>query len=547
MRKKETEKDEDFLALVREQLTEIYLIAMLAIYPLTLGEGYGTLVYKKWDFFRYTTAVFVVLSLIFGILQYILKKQAERKKLNRQGTAIQDKKRRKVRGWPLLDFLVLGYAVCTLISYAFAVDKETALWGVDTWYMGLVTQLLLVGIYFGVSGGYLGHFKYLKYLCAVVGAALSGIVILQRFGVDVMHLYEGYGAEVRLDFVTTLGQVTWTSGYLSILLAAGIGIYYLTERQKQKIFWGCCIGIGFGMEAVLNCDSGVIAVVFAMMLVLWTAIGKKERILRFAEIVMIALAVIALIGLGERIWAERIMPIDNIYLRVAQSPLIYVLLAAFLLFWFLVKKDKIHIRNEKKYIAVFRGVYLGIIALGAIFLAILFWLHGKGYFAGSPTENYFRFTVWWGNSRGFIWRTGAAVFGDFPLLRKLFGCGPDCFTPYAYQLMGDAINEFWHNQLVPNVHNEWFNATINYGIVGGAFYLGIFLSASWKFLRSGLSKMVSEHAELFGIGLAAAAYVVHNILCYQQIIAAPALFLLLGLGTAVMRRGQHIPAKHFSS
>ena len=120
---------------------------------------------------------------------------------------------------------------------------------------------------------------------------------------------------------------------------------------------------------------------------------------------------------------------------------------------------------------------------------VLFVLHGKGYFAGSPTENYFRFTIWWGNSRGFIWRTGAAVFMDFGIGRKLFGCGPDGFTPYAYQLMGDAINEFWHNQIVPNVHNEWFNAVINYGLVGGAAYLGIFVSSAWLYLKTALSSM----------------------------------------------------------
>lgn len=519
MGKKERGRNESFLTLVREQATEIYLVAMLGVYPLFFGNGYGELVYKKWDFFRYGTLIFVILSLVFGILQCIFYKRTK---------------------WTLLDFFVAGYGVCALISYVFAVDRETAFWGVDTWYTGLATQLMLVGLYFGISGGYVRRLKYLKYLCAAVGVLISVMIIMQRLGVDVLHLYEGYGEAVKLDFVATLGQVTWTSGYVSILLAAGIGMYYLTGERKRKIFWGCCIGIGFSMEALLNCDSGVIAVGTALLIVLWTAIGKKEKLLRLAEIVMIALAAVAVTGLLERIWADRMIPIDDIYRKVAQSPWIYLLLAAAALFWLLVKYDKIPIQGGKKQVNLFRGIYLGMIGAGAVLLAMLFWLHGKGYFAGSPTENYFRFTVWWGNSRGFIWRTGAAVFGDFGFFRKLFGCGPDCFTPYAYQLMGDAINEFWHNQIVPNVHNEWFNGVINYGIVGGIAYLGIFLNAAREFLKgshkTAEGKKSETPAELFGIGLAAAAYVAHNVLCYQQIIATPILFILLGLGTAILRR-----------
>lgn len=101
--------------------------------------------------------------------------------------------------------------------------------------------------------------------------------------------------------------------------------------------------------------------------------------------------------------------------------------------------------------------------------------------------------------------------------------------------MGDAINEFWHNQLVPNVHNEWFNAVINYGIIGGAAYLGIFLSSGKSFLSHGI-KRAEENPVLFGIGLASIGYIAHNILCYQQLIGTPTIFILIGLGEALRRK-----------
>lgn len=124
-------------------------------------------------------------------------------------------------------------------------------------------------------------------------------------------------------------------------------------------------------------------------------------------------------------------------------------------------------------------------------------------------------------------------------MEKTVRVRPDGFTPYAYQLMGDAINEFWHNQLVPNVHNEWFNAVINYGLIGGLAYLGIFVSSAYACMKSALAEKEGKRigdAAVFGAGLAAAGYIAHNVLCYQQIIGTPLIFVLIGIGAAKMRQ-----------
>ena len=512
------EGKERFFNVVWEQAAEIYLFLMLAVYPLFMGRGYEELVYKKWALFLYASAAFCIVSMVCGAAAFA----------GRWGKTEGKKKERHAGSRMIMDWFVFAYLLCVVISYLGAVDRRTALWGVDTWYMGLVSQVLFVGIYFGISRGY-AETKYLKVLAAVVGIVTGSIVILQRFGVDVAHLYRGFGEDVKLDFVTTLGQVTWASSYISILLAAGMGIYYLTEERKAKIFWGICVGIGFAAEMLLNSDSGMIAVFAALMIMLWLAVGSRKRLLALAEIGMIALAAAAVVGILERIFGGRMIPIDAVYLKAAQSGMVYVLLAVAVVFHLAIRKDWIHGDAKPGTVRIIRGIYILGVCLGIVGMAALFILHGKGYYGGSPTENYFRFTIWWGNSRGFIWRTGAAVFADFNIWRKLFGCGPDCFTPYSYQLMGDAINEFWHNQIVPNVHNEWFNGVINYGLIGGAAYLGIFLSAAYGLMKSALN---GKGAVVFGIGLASAAYIAHNVLCYQQIIGTPLIFVLLGIGAA---------------
>lgn len=497
---------------------EIYLFLMLAVYPLFMGRGYEELVYKKWALFLYASMVFVLISIVCGSASALAGKGGK----NGQGS-----------GRIMTDWFVFAYLSCVLISYFGAMDRRMAFWGVDTWYMGLVSQLLFVGIYFGISRGYTGA-GYLKIVAASVGMFIGGMVILQRFGVDVAYLYRGFGEDVKLDFVATLGQVTWASSYISILLIVGMGIYYLTEKKREKLFWGACIGAGFATEILLNSDSGMIAVFAAVMVMLWLAVGSRKRLLALTEIGILALAAIAVTGIFERISGGQMIPIDAVYLKVAQSRGVYAFLAAAALFHLLIRKDWIHGDARRGTVGIIRGIYILGVCLGIVGMAALFVLHGKGYYSGSPTENYFRFTIWWGNSRGFIWRTGASVFADFNVWRKLFGCGPDCFTPYSYRLMGDAINEFWHNQIVPNVHNEWFNGVINYGIVGGVAYLGIFASAAVCLMKAALD---GKGAVTFGIGLAVAGYIAHNVLCYQQIIGTPLIFILLGIGVAKVRTG----------
>lgn len=505
-----------FSSFLREELLEVYLVIMLAVYPLFMADGYRDLVYRKWGLLLYASALFLAGSAAAAVPAVI--------------RLLREKKRPV---FSVTDGFVLLYLVCVLISFAGAADRKGAVMGVPTWYMGLVAQLLFVGIYFAVSRGCV-RLGYLRYLTAAVFLILCGMVILQRFGVDVLSLYADLPEEVKLNFVATMGQVTWSSSYISILLIAGIGIYYCSAGGRDKYFMGCCLAAGFATEAVLNCDSGMIAAACAMLLLLWFSLAQRERLMAFLEIVMIAAASFGGTGILERIFKKRMVPIDAVYLYAAQSAVPYVILAAAAVLYLLLRFGVLSMDGEKRKVSIARGIYAGFLVLLALAAALLFVLHGKGYFAGSPTENYFRFTVWWGNSRGFIWRVGAAVFQDFNVFRKLFGCGPDGFTAYAYGLMGDAINEFWSNQTVPNVHNEWFNAVINYGLAGGAAYLGIFVTAAKRFLVFGL-RAAGERPELFGMGLAAAGYIAHNLLCYQQMIGTPLIFLLLGLGEAAFR------------
>ena len=48
--------------------------------------------------------------------------------------------------------------------------------------------------------------------------------------------------------------------------------------------------------------------------------------------------------------------------------------------------------------------------------------------------------------------------------------------------------------------------------------MGIFVSAAYGLMKTAWER---GSAVVFGIGLASAAYIAHNVLCYQQVIGTP--------------------------
>ena len=200
---------ESFSEKVRSWTANIYLLIMLAVYPLFMVNGYMDLVYKKWAMFLYTTGVLV----LFSVLWYLFGTKGNEKAIwfpwYLAGKAGRAKKDREST-WLPMDWFVIGYFICVVVSYLGASDRAFSLWGVDTWYTGFVSQMLFVGIYFMISTGY-KKMPYLDVIAAAAGTLVAFIIILQRFGVDAFSLYKGFGEDVKLNFVTTLGQVTWTS------------------------------------------------------------------------------------------------------------------------------------------------------------------------------------------------------------------------------------------------------------------------------------------------------------------------------------------------
>ena len=116
-----------------------YLVILFAGLPLYMQNKLVMIGNAKYLFFRNTTlvmGVFVVLAVLWQ------KIRGERK---------------PKRMWKKTDVFMLLYLASAIFSYGISPCREDVLLGYPGWYMGLVTQGLLVGIYFAVSRYYDGH------------------------------------------------------------------------------------------------------------------------------------------------------------------------------------------------------------------------------------------------------------------------------------------------------------------------------------------------------------------------------------------------------
>ena len=96
--------------------------------------------------------------------------------------------------------------------------------------------------------------------------------------------------------------------------------------------------------------------------------------------------------------------------------------------------------------------------------------------------------------------------------------------------MRDEVAEYWHGLSLACAHNEWLNMLVTEGVLGLVSYLGIFLLV---FFRA--AKRVAKEPVLMVFMACIAAYVGHNIFCYQQCECTTVIFILMGMAEMINR------------
>ena len=520
------------------ELTGIYLFCLFVIYPLYYERGFTDIGDSKWHIFRIITfyaanslfiiptfAFFALIGLIWHMI--VLAKKNELKSFY-IGKAC------------LTDLFVLLYGIFTVIACIITPYRQYLILGFPTWYMGLLSQLAFVLIYFFVAWYWRWNKNsYFLYLLTAAFVFLMGF--LNRFNIDILSIYNG-GQKEAQDFVSTIGQRTMYSGYVMTIFPLGVFVYWHTENKKLKLASLLYMILGYGTIITMDADSVFLGLLGMYSVLFWFSFDENRHMKNFLEIILIMLLTWRVTGFMQLAWPDKAKSVGSIMRFLSQNALVWPLIIVVgilygLLMYSMKKGGKFEISSLK----IIRILAFILLFLSIALMIVYIYLNTKGLLPeslsfgrdASPGENYLYFNEYWGNHRGINWMVTFKTFftvlkEDFP--RFLFGAGPDEFYEMVYVYCGEELNRVYGNLQLICSHNEWLTQLINGGLLGAVTYLGIFVAA---FVRC--AKKVSSHPELVAVLMCIASYFAHNIFCYQRITCTPFMFAILAAGISIVK------------
>ncbi len=579
-KKIKTEFIKNYIVVIKQYVVLAYLFCMLGIFPLYYREQYYKIGDAKFDFFWKVSLCFIGITIIFVLLNFMvqrilykfdcsLKKDVSFGKDVSIKSIEEDKNNSHNFLWKFLDnlstldYIVFIYAICVLLSYAFSDFKDYALKGAAGWEMGLCSQMIFVAIYFILSRQNVFYpkkkaFSMLILWIHLVSSSLVFVLgILHRFEIDPLGMYVGLELYHKVEFLSTIGQATWFSSYVCTTFAVGVTLFYMSEKRWIRTMTGIYSIISFGILVTQNSDSAFIAIAGIMLLLGYFSLSDMKKWCRFWEIMCLMWGTFGGIGILQKVFADRAIPLDSLSIFFSQSVITRIMLIislAVMLFYrncynsgrkllFGSRKGRIYedCYNERnnRIMEVTKVIYKGflvILAVGIVATIIFIYLNTKGYlldwFGYQSMNQYLLFDNHWGNNRGSTWMVCWQAFVSLPWFRKLFGVGPDSLSAYLYSVpdISDFLHNLWGSTRVTNAHNEYLNSLLCYGMVGVISWLAVLIGGITYFYRK-----AKEKSFMIAFALCIMGYACHNIFCYQQVCCTPFLFIVLGIGESLTK------------
>lgn len=504
-----------------------YFIVITVIYPFYAPGGYLKIGEVKYAFFRNVTLVTIAVMILVVIAALLQSRSA--------GKIVEQYRHMSVADW-----FAYGYFIVIMVSYLCSSYKEDALWGVTGWYMGVISQMMFVLLYFFFSRFFSCNRKWLGvWLAASGGVFLLGI--LNRYSVYPIAM------EGQMEtFISTLGNINWFCGYWSVTAPMGIALYWCSEQRAARVAAGIFSGVAMLAGITQGSSSAFLVYMIVFVVLLILSVQSNQKLYRFLELCMI-FAVSCQIGRIMRFIPGFYYNYGNdIYktgsritdLLLDGNAALWLLAGAVLCYGLLYTADKFHGFQTEDH-GYFRRLIVAIPILIFCALTVIFlWNGGMFSHMGKTVEvvTYGRkehlFEEDWGNGRGTAWNCGIGAYRSMDVVHKIVGIGPDCFADYVYEIppLAEQLVDQFGNQRLTNAHNEWLTLLVNTGCLGLFCYAGIFAVSIIRYW-----KRAKEQPLLYVCLISLLAYMVHNMVSFQQILNTPYIFIVLGIGEGLVR------------
>lgn len=481
----------------RRLITDIYISTMLFLFPLFTGfSGYGNITFSKYLFFVTATGIYLLALIVLSLAMKL-----------------------PPPSFGIGQWLALTFAAVCLLSLLLSPYSSESLIGAGR-YDGLVTQLLYVCIFLGVS--LFGTLKRQHLACLGLSLLLCSLVgIVQLFNIDIFRLFMGhyshYDAGYRYSgaFLATMGNTNILSAYCCLAIPTLFALPVFCERKRAFLsLIPLCPALFVLIRAGVS--GGFLALGLTALIALPLVITDMGRLRRFllaaAPLLLSAAAAVAFKPDYDLVSFSWSFDFEGIPLLLIIVGLCFAASALFLpRFRLSLPKNTLRV--------ILLCLSVAILLLGLIFVYFSPASEGTVYELRELMHG--RIDEKFGSSRILIWRECLKLFPQYPLL----GSGPDTLALRVDVNFSRFVEETGKTLRsgVDNAHNEYLGYLINIGLAGLGLYLALLVLGAKKWLHR-LDK------PLFGpLGLGCLCYCIQSFFALGLPLVSPLLWIALAL------------------
>lgn len=511
----------------------IYMLLVIVLLPLYHQKSYYRIASDKLVVFARIIRLFLPVAAVFLISGTVLLLHNNR--MNR------GKWKAFAASLSITDRFVLGFFISVLLSYLFTDYPADALWGEERWLMGLLPQLTVIGAYFILTRSW-NITLWIPGMLFPVSAVVFLLGLLDRFGVILIPM------EYRNpQFISTVGNINWYCGYMVTFFFGAVYLYWSGAVLKKWLRTALLVylGLGFATLVTQGSSSGLLALLGILFVLFLLSARHSDRMYAFSHIALLLSGTCLLLYLLQLLFPDAITYRESATELLTNTPLpaVMFLLSGLLLFWLYLRAGS----YPKRF---FTGLAVLVSAAALLFTAgfcalLIANTVRPGSIGALSDLSFLRFTPEWGSKRGATWTAGLGCYLEMSPGRKLVGAGPDCMWPYiageGSVRLRSLISQQFGNLQLTNAHNEWITVLVNYGLFGLISFAGMMICSIRRFLRPGA--MPYPYACMAGAcGISLLAYTLHNVVSFQQLMNYPLMFLILGIGEALLREKRQAKA-----
>ncbi len=492
-------------------LVFIYLVLMLGVYPIITDNKYFNITVTKYNFFFYTTVLYVALALVVSIVEGVINSRYRIQTIRIEGD---------IKSYKRPEFWMEAFMLANVFAYMVSIDRSTSLLGEGVRYMGVVTYVVIALMFMVIASGKAIH-KSLFFVFTLSGFYAYIIAIFQHIGIDFMGYRDRISIKQYNIYISTFGNINIFAGFLAISIPVFACVYIFVEKKLYRYISALMLFLGGMCLMAANSDSGFFGVAVASFLVVILAV-KDMKIREFADAVAMLFSGVLLMVIFNKI----IIDFDNdrggVAVALEKIPLIAVLTFIVALIWLGARimwkryEDALKKLDMKKLI---KNIIIITVALVVVVVII-----------GMVLDlSVFTFNYKWGNYRGMIWQISVDIYKDAPMVNKIFGYGNETLEILTRRDYYDIMMENT-KRIYDNAHNEVLQYLVTTGIVGAVSYVGFFISGFCYILKNAGGKII-PYASL----VAVTGYFVQGLVNINQPITTPYYFLFMAVGIGYIR------------